>query len=204
MNVAALENAARDIGRIGRAAPQPLDRRILVPECGQKGVGKFARVKWRARERRYRFFDLNGVHISRLPTHHRPPERGSNKLPLRSSLNSATPVHAASPIAGDGHERGARPGASRRGSSGAVGYRLPPRLSRTDAHGTLGKTRIAVVPVIIVNARAPGFLRCGRHLVRWDSTRSARSLRLVYVGRWFHRTSASLRRFHVQGSGSAL
>jgi hypothetical protein len=61
MNIIPLENAARDIGRIGRAAAQPLDRRFFVPERRQKGVGEFARVERRTCERRHRFFNLNGT-----------------------------------------------------------------------------------------------------------------------------------------------
>ena len=61
MEVVALENAARHVRRVGRAAAQPLDSRFFIAERRQKGVGKLARVEWRARERRHRFFNLNGT-----------------------------------------------------------------------------------------------------------------------------------------------
>jgi hypothetical protein len=74
-----------------------------------------------------------------------------DKLPLRSSLNSATPVHTASAIVAmvEPGEEAAAPS--------VVGVRHG--LRERTRMGTLGKTRIAVVRLVVINARAPGFWR---------------------------------------------
>lgn len=66
MDVAALEHPARQIGLVGGAGAQALDRGLLVPEGRQEGERKRLGVKRRLGQGGYGFFDLDGVHSSAL------------------------------------------------------------------------------------------------------------------------------------------
>jgi hypothetical protein len=61
VDVIALEEAA-DIGLVGRACTQPLDRGFFIPEGEQEGEGELGRVERLARQLRYGLLDLDSVH----------------------------------------------------------------------------------------------------------------------------------------------
>jgi hypothetical protein len=68
MNVAALEHATGNVGTVRRTTFQLGDRRRLVPERFEEGIGKGLRIKRLRSEFRYSFFNFNGVHICPAPT----------------------------------------------------------------------------------------------------------------------------------------
>lgn len=61
VDIAGLKDAAQ-IGFVRSAGAQPLDRRRLIPERLQEGIGKLLSVKGLLGKVRYGFFNLNGVH----------------------------------------------------------------------------------------------------------------------------------------------
>ena len=61
MNVVGLQDAA-DIGLVRRARAQALDRRLLVAEGHEEGIGELGRIKRLLGEFGNGLFDFNGVH----------------------------------------------------------------------------------------------------------------------------------------------
>ena len=61
VDVVGLQNAAQ-VGFVRGAGPEPLDRRLLVPERPQERVRELAGVERLLGQRGYGFFDLDGVH----------------------------------------------------------------------------------------------------------------------------------------------
>ena len=66
VDVVGLQDAAQ-VGLVGRAGAQPLDRGFLVAEGLQEGERELAAVERQLGKRRYGFLDLDGVHTSPAP-----------------------------------------------------------------------------------------------------------------------------------------
>src|SRR5690606_35182748 len=67
VDVAALQTAAGQVGRIGGPDTQPFDGRSLVAERFQEGEGVLFRIKGLFREAGNSFLDFNRIHLLRLP-----------------------------------------------------------------------------------------------------------------------------------------
>ena len=62
VDMAPLEDGAGNVGLVGVAGAEAIERRFLVPEGGQEPEGKLGTVKRGEREGGYGFFDLDWVH----------------------------------------------------------------------------------------------------------------------------------------------
>lgn len=66
MDMTALQHRAGDVGLVGIARPQPLDRGILAAKGAQELEGELSPVKRLKRRIGNGFFDLDGVHTATL------------------------------------------------------------------------------------------------------------------------------------------
>jgi len=72
VDVVGLQDAA-DIGLVRCAGAQPLDRRVLVAEGHEEGIGEFGRIKGLLGKFGHGLFDFNGVQGSTLLSFSRAP-----------------------------------------------------------------------------------------------------------------------------------
>jgi hypothetical protein len=93
MDVVGLKDPA-DIGLVGLARTQALDRRVLGPEFLKKGKWEFGRIECPFRERRNGFFNLNGVHSTLPKLLTSPTQSKSGACPTEASTASGCSAQA--------------------------------------------------------------------------------------------------------------